>query len=226
MILRRVALGAVLGAALIAFACARAPAAGSAAPATNGTHSTASGEEHGGAHGAAPNASPLEFKKDLALWTFVIFLVLLAVLWKFAWGPIRDGLDQRERGIANDIAEAQKQNADARAILAQYEQKLEGAKDDVRGILDEARRNADVTGRKIVEAAQGEARAEHQRALAEIDRATGDALKDLARRSADLAVQLAGKIVRAELRPDDHARLLDEAVAGFAGDEKRGEKKG
>jgi len=223
MIVKRLAIRAVLGAALIAILCARAPATISSAPATHEVHTATSGEGHGGAHDSAPNTNPLEFKKDLAVWTFVVFLVLLGVLWRFAWGPIRDALDQREQSIANEIAESQKRNEDARALLAQYEQKLDAAKDEVRSILDQARREADETGRKIVAAAQDEAKAEHRRALAEIDRATGAALEELARRSAGLAVELAGKIIRAELRPDDHARLLDEAVANFAGS---GSKKG
>ena len=166
-------------------------------------------------HGEEVNQNPLDWRTNLAIWTGIVFLVLMFVLWWFAWGPIASALDQREQAVANQIAEAEKSNDDAKAILAQYEQKLSDAKNDVRALLDQARRDAEQTGRQIVEAARGEARQEHQRALAEIENATAGALKELAERSADLAVGLAGKIVRAELKASDHVSLVERAVADF-----------
>jgi F-type H+-transporting ATPase subunit b len=165
-------------------------------------------------HGEA-NTNPLEFRTDLALWTAVVFLALLAVLGRFAWGPICRALEQREQTVANEIAAAEKSKRDALEVLAQYERKLTDAKDEVRGILDQARREAEQNGRQIVEAARGEVKIEHQRALAEIENATAGAIQELAERSADLAVGLAGKIVRSELKAADHATLVERAVADF-----------
>jgi F-type H+-transporting ATPase subunit b len=170
---------------------------------------------HKAAHAEEISPNPLEFRTDLAIWTGIVFLVLMFVLWWFAWGPIANALDQREQAVANQIAAAEKSNQDAHKVLAQYEQKLSDAKNEVRALLDQARREADQAGRQIVEAARGEAREEHQRALAEIENATAGALKELAERSADLAVGLAGKIVRAELKPSDHRGLVERAVADF-----------
>ncbi|MBN1589973.1 MAG: F0F1 ATP synthase subunit B [Pirellulales bacterium] len=163
----------------------------------------------------ASGTGPLDWQNDLALWTGIIFLVLLLVLWKFAWGPIADGLAKREKGIANQISEAEQANNDARRLLAEYQQKLAMAAEDVRKMSEQGRRDAEQSGRQIVEAARGDARAEHERALAEIDQATNNALAELAQRSAQLAVELAGKIVKAELRPSDHVELVQQAVAGF-----------
>jgi len=173
--------------------------------------------EHEAAHGHGPvNTNPLELRRDLALWTLVIFLVLLAVLWKFAWGPIAQGLQRREQGIADQIAQAEQANQEARDLLGQYEQRLAGAKEEVRQILERAHRDAEQTGRELIDKAQAEAKIEQQRALQQIDAATAAALKELADLSASLAVELAGKIVRAELKPDDHARLIQQAVASFS----------
>lgn len=49
---------------------------------------------------------PEQFRSDLAIWTFVVFILLLAILWKFAWGPIVAGLEKREESIAHNIDEA------------------------------------------------------------------------------------------------------------------------
>lgn len=167
------------------------------------------------AAGYEVNTNPLEFKTDLAIWTAVIFVVLLMVLWKFAWRPIVAGLDKRERGIADDIASAEQANEDARKLLALYEEKLAQGGEEVRKLLEEAKLDAQKVGQQIVDKARQEAEAEHHRALGEIELATSGALKELAEQSATLAVELAGKIVAGRLDPASHAKLIEEAVARF-----------
>ena len=161
-------------------------------------------------------------KGDLAIWTAVVFLVLLAVLWKFAWGPIASGLDKRETCIANQIEQAEDANRQAKGLLVQYGQKLDQAKDEVKGLIEQGRRDAEKIGNGMIEKAKGEAAAEHDRALREIDAAATAALRELAEKGADLAVDLAGKIVRAELKPSDHGGLIARAVADFTADQSRG----
>jgi len=179
------------------------------------THDQAAAAGHGG-HGQGGGVNPLDFKSDLAIWTGVVFLVLLAVLWKFAWGPIAQGLDRREQGIADQISRAEDANRQAQELLGQYQEKLAGSQDEVREILAQARRDAEQVGRKMLDDARAESQAEHKRALREIEAATAGALKELGQMSATLAVELAGKIVSAELTPDSHSRLINQAVASFA----------
>jgi F-type H+-transporting ATPase subunit b len=176
----------------------------------------AAAEGHGGGHGAAVN--PLNFQSDLALWTGVVFLVLLAVLWRFAWGPIAKGLEGRERMIADQIAQAERSNEEARSLLADYEQKLAGSQEEVRAILEQARRDAEQRGRELIEHSRTEAKREQEKALREIDQAKDGALKELAEQSARLAVDLAGRIVGSRLEPADHARLIEQAIADFPKD--------
>ena len=159
--------------------------------------------------------SPSAWKSDLAIWTAIVFLGLLAVLWKFAWKPIAAGLDKRENHVADQIAQAEASNQKAKDILASYEQKLADAKNDVRGILEQGRRHAEKLSQELLDKAKAEAQAEQQRAVQQIEAATDAAVKSLADQSAAMAVQLAGKIVRAKLNPADHARLIEQAVAGF-----------
>lgn len=179
-------------------------------------HEEADQEQAGhGGHGEV-STNPLEFKTDLAIWTAIIFLVLMMVLGKFAWGPIAAGLDKREHGIADQIAAAEKTNEDARSLLGEYQQKLAQSKDEIRQMLEDAKADAQKAGDQIVEKARDEARAEHQRAVADIELATDDAIKQLAEKSASLVVDLAGKIVHAHLDPAAHSRLIQEAMAGFS----------
>ena len=163
-----------------------------------------------------PDINPLDWKADLAIWTAVVFLVLLAVLWKFAWRPIANGLEKRERRIADEIASAERSNVEARQLLEEYHQKLAASGEEVKQMLEAARRDAEQTGQAIVEKAKGDAEAEHQRMLGEIELATSNALKELAEQSATLAVDLAGKIVAAKLDPKAHSHLIERAVADFS----------
>lgn len=157
----------------------------------------------------------INFRGDLAIWTAVVFLLVLAILWKFAWGPIVAGLDRRERKIADDIAAAETANRQAKELLTDYEQKLAQAGDQVRGIVEQGRRDAEKLGRSLIEKAKQDAELEQQRAVQRIEAAADDALKDLADRSAELAVELAGRIVRKKIDPKEHARLIEQTVAGF-----------
>ncbi len=159
--------------------------------------------------------SPAWFQTDLAVWSFATFLLLLALLTKFAWKPIMEGLDKREQGIADSIAATQAANDDARRLLASYERRLAEAADEVRGMLDEARRDADATRQAIVAEARKAAEDEKNRARQEIGLAKDDALAQIAEKAGDLAVQVAGKFLSAKLGPDDQARLVRDSVASI-----------
>ena len=160
--------------------------------------------------------APSAWKLDLALWTAVVFLCLLVVLGKFAWKPLMAGLDKREHGIADQIAQAEAANQQAKQLLADYQRKLADAKDEVRGIVEQGRRDAEKLGHELLDQAKEEARTEHARAVKQIEAAADAVAKNLADRSAAMAVELAGKIVGSKLNLADHTRLIDEAVSGFA----------
>jgi F-type H+-transporting ATPase subunit b len=174
----------------------------------------ASGGEPAGQGDINP-VGPSAWKLDLALWTAVVFVCLAAVLYYFAWGPLAAALDKRECGIADQIADAEAANQKAKDILAGYEQKLAAAAGEVRGIIDQGRRDAEKLGRELLDKAKEEATAEHARAIQQIEAAADAAVKSLADQSAAMAVELAGKIVGAKLNAKDHTRLIETAVGGF-----------
>jgi F-type H+-transporting ATPase subunit b len=159
--------------------------------------------------------NPLTFDKDLAIWSAVVFLILLAVLYKMAWGPLAEGLEKREKHIADQIAQANAANQQAKELLESHEKKLAEAAQEVRSILDKARHDAEEAAREREAKAEADAKARLERAEKEIAAATAAAAKELADRSATLAVQLAGKIVNAKLNAKDHAQLIEKAVSGF-----------
>ncbi len=159
--------------------------------------------------------SPAWFQTDLALWTLAVFVLLMFLLTKFAWKPIMEGLEKRERGIAEMIAATQRANEEAKGMLASYERRLAEAADEVRGMLEEARRNAEATKQAIVTEARKAADDEQVRAKREIGLARDEALSAIAERAGELAVEVAGKFLRDRLSADDQSRLVRDSVASI-----------
>jgi F-type H+-transporting ATPase subunit b len=159
--------------------------------------------------------SPAWFQADLALWSFAVFVLLLTLLTKFAWKPIMDGLEKREQGIADTIAATQRANQEAKQMLASYEKRLAEAADEVRAMLEEARRDADATKQTIIGEARRAADEEQTRARREIALATDEALSTIAERAGELAVSVAGKFLKEKLSGDDQQRLIRDSVSAI-----------
>lgn len=187
--------------------------------------SHAEGDSHGGGHGddldnthkdsTSKTESPDQFKSDIALYTAVVFILLLVGLYFLAWGPIMEGLAKREANINSLIANAEKSSADAASKLREYELKLEVAAQEAQNMLAQARKDAEVAGQKIISEAQAEATRQKQQALADIDSAKRVALSELSSKSTELAFTLAKRIVGRELRTEDHQQLVADVLKQF-----------
>lgn len=150
---------------------------------------------------------------DLGLWTLVVFILLLLILGKFAWRPMLEGLHKREQNILNAIAEARKAREEAEALQAQWQKSMDAAQDKVREIHEEARRRAQAAAEEIQAKARADIQTERERLHREIGMAKDQALQELWNRTAQLATMISAKAIRRQLTPDDHRRLVDEALA-------------
>lgn len=164
--------------------------------------------------GGDPN--PLGFDPDLAICTAVVFGLLLFLLNKFAWPAISLALVEREQRIENSIAEAEAKHEEAKLMLAQHEAKLASAADEVRELLEEARRDAEHTKVQIIAEAKQAADQERDRAVRDVERAAESALKQLAESSANMAVDLAGKVIQQNITSEQQAQLVRDALSSLA----------
>lgn len=169
---------------------------------------------HDNSHGnASPNLDKAEeFKKDIAIYTFVVFILMIVLLRIIAWKPIIAGLDAREQKIIGAIEDARRSADEAQQRLEEYEARLAAAAQEANEIVAEGRRDAEVTKDRIVAEAADAAKAEQARAINEIELAKNAALQAVAEQSADMAVALAGKIVGRQLNPEDHSKLVRESL--------------
>jgi len=177
------------------------------------------GAEHaaGGAH--HEEGVPLKWDnatRDLVIWSVVTFIVFLVVLKKAAWGPLVDGLNNREAKYEKLLRDAEADRSKAVSMLAEYEQKLKKAEARVDEIIAEARRDADHTKQEIVAAAQREAEATRQRALDDINRAKDQAIAALFTHMRSNVISATERVLARSLTDADHLRLVDEALAEVA----------
>lgn len=175
----------------------------------------ADGEEKSEHKHEESNTNPLSIDPDLAIFTGIVFVILLLVLRKFAWGPIVEGLDKRESSIASQIEEARQCNEKAKQSLAEYESKLAAAGEEVKSLLAEARADADATRERIVAEAEEAARRERERAIQDITLAKDAAVRELAQKSVGAAVSLAGQVLRREVDSQVHSQLIQDTLEKF-----------
>jgi F-type H+-transporting ATPase subunit b len=167
------------------------------------------------AEGGAHSHPPLQFRVDTLIFSLLIFMGLAAILLKFAWKPIMEGLDAREKKVADNIENARLAKEQADSNLKQYEEKLAGVNDEATAIIAEAKQDALAAKDKIVSEAKDEANREREKAFADIASAKDAAVRELAEKSVDSAVSLAGNIVGRSLNKNDHQNLIDQAVERF-----------
>jgi len=164
----------------------------------------------GAEHGEQPNI----FNADIGnfVFTLIIFSVVVAVLGRFAWKPLLNVLNERERLVRDSLERARQERVEAEKRLAEYQAQLERARQEASAIVAEGRRDAEVVRRKLQEQARKEAEEMLARARREIQLAADSARKVLHDEVAELAVELAGRVLRRQLSAADHRALVAESL--------------
>ncbi len=157
-----------------------------------------------------------DFQTDLAIYTFVVFILLLLILWKWAFGPISQALHDREDKIRKDIEDARHEREKAEELRGEYEGLLEAAEDKVRQIYTEANAKAEEMRNKRMAEADQEAQARIEQAIKEIERAKDQAIAELFQMENQRIVEATEHVLGRALSEDDQNRLVNEALASFS----------
>jgi F-type H+-transporting ATPase subunit b len=165
------------------------------------------------AYGQGENPNILEPRFDLTLWSIVIFVLLFLVLRKFAWGPILDGLKKRESSIEDAIEEAKRVRVEMANQHAGFQKQLAEANQQIPRLMEEARRHAEQLKEEMRTQAAADINAERQRLRHDIELAKDQALQEIWNQAANLATVISAQAIRRSLSPEDHRRLVDEALA-------------
>lgn len=155
---------------------------------------------------------PFEGNVGNAVWTLVVFALVVFVLGKFAWGPILSGLTEREKFIRQSLEEARHDRKQAEVRLKQYTDQLNAARNEATAIVEEARRDADAVRRRIEAEGREEAQKMLERARREIGLAKEGAVLELYEVSARVTTEIVGRILQREIKSQDHERLIRDSL--------------
>ena len=162
------------------------------------------------------------FFSSLLFWEVVSFAILLFVLYKYAFPPILETLEARERKIRETLEQAERQRTDAERRLREYGAKLRAASEEANAMVAEAKTRA----QRVLEENEQRMLADAERikadATREIDHERRRALSEIRQQAVDLALLAAEKLVERSLTDQDHRRLAEEVLSAVARDHGRG----
>jgi len=153
-------------------------------------------------------------------WGGIAFLIVLAVLMKFAFPALKKGLKDRSDKIRDDLESASRAREEAEAEAAQYRTQIGDARSEGNTIIEEARADAERIRREVVARAEAEAADIRERAQEDIRLAQERAVSDLRAQVADLSIGLAEKVVERNLDRDTQIALI-ESYINSVGNETR-----
>ena len=167
----------------------------------------------GEAGGEAGPASPFEVNFGLIFWTWIVFLILLWVLWKFAWPGILKATEDRERKIQAQLAEAERMNAEAKAAVAEAQRLELSARTSAQALLAEARTAVEKEKGTLVDKVRVEQEALLERTRREIGAERDKAVLELRREAVDLALGAAARLIGQRLDSEADKRIVLEYLA-------------
>lgn len=144
--------------------------------------------------------------------TLITFLVLLALLKKFAWGPLKDIMDQRQNDINKDIDDAEQAKLNAQKLEEENNQTLKATQQEVQKILEDAKLQAREQQEQIIHEANTRANGMIETAQNEINSQKERALVDINNQISQLSVSIAAKVLNKEISEEDQKALVDKYI--------------
>ena len=158
-----------------------------------------------------------EFSLGLFFWQTLLFVGLLFLLKKYAWGPILSAVNEREEGIKNALSAAENAKKEMENLQADNQKLLKEARAEREAMLKEARELKE----KMIDDAKGEAKQEAAKlitmAQAAIETEKKAAISDLKSKVADLSISIAEKVLGEELSSNEKQEKLVESMLDDAG---------
>ncbi|MGM0173166.1 F0F1 ATP synthase subunit B [Enterococcus sp. DIV0800] len=138
------------------------------------------------------------------------FVILMALLKKFAWGAVQDILQKREDKIANDLDSAEQSRNKAAELEKERETQLASSRSDAADIIKNAKESGELSRQNIIKDTKEEVSRLKDRAQAEIKDERDNALTSVKDDVAALSLQIAEKILSKELSQDAHQDLIND----------------
>ena len=178
------------------------------------TAAPAFAQEHGAAGTGSPNL--LDPHYGLMFWTLIIFVILLFVLSKFAFGPLTAAVAARERALEEAIEGAKRDREAAAKLMAEQQAQIEAARTEAQRYIAEGRAAGEKMRADMIEQTRRDQQEMLDRARREIENEKIRAIAELRREAVDLAIAGASKVVEKNLDDASNRKLVESFLAGVA----------
>jgi F-type H+-transporting ATPase subunit b len=161
-------------------------------------------------------ASPFDINGGVIIWTVVIFVILLALLWRWGYPALLRMVEERERRIQKLLDEAEKANAEAQRLLDEHKKQIAAARNEAQEILAKAKTVSQKERETLLAKAREEYDALLARARKDIETEKEKAILALRREAVELSIAAASRVIEANLDTDANRRLVTEFLEGLA----------
>jgi F-type H+-transporting ATPase subunit b len=148
----------------------------------------------------------------LFVWTILTFLILVALLARFAWRPLLQALERRQATIAQSLEDAQRARQELERLQRESAQIMAQARAEAESMLARSRSDAEALREELKQKARTEAAGIVKNAERQIQLETARAVQQIRHEAVDLSVAIASKILRRQVTREDNEALIQEAL--------------
>ena len=149
----------------------------------------------------------------LMFWTLIIFVVLLAILARFAFKPLTAAVEAREKHLEEMIKKAEADRAEAAALIEKQTKALDAARSEAQHLIADARSTGEKLRNEMLEQTKHQQHELLERARVEIDTERKRAIADLRREAVELALAGASKVIERNLDDPTNRKLVESVLA-------------
>lgn len=148
----------------------------------------------------------------LLITTWFCFFMVLIILSKFAWKPILAIIDAREDHIKKSVEDADKIRAEMATLAEKQKQMLEESESKAKTIIEDSRRAAKDAAKHITDEAKKESQIILENAQRDMREELKEAQATLREESANIAIELADKILGEHLDESKNRKLISKYI--------------
>ncbi len=152
----------------------------------------------------------VQLDPGLYIWTIVVFLVLLALLGKFAWRPLLEALDARQESIRRSLDDAAKAKQELERLQVESQRILAEARAEADTIVARTREDAARLRDELRAKAQQESATIVKNAQKQIELETARAVQQIRHEAVDLSIAIASKLLQRNVSKADNERLIED----------------
>jgi F-type H+-transporting ATPase subunit b len=146
----------------------------------------------------------------LYIWTIITFLVLLALLAKFAWKPLLEALETRAQSIRQALDDARQAKVELERLHGESARLLAQARAEASEIISRSRVDAERFREELKEKARTEAAGLMRNAERQIELETTRAIQQIRQETIDISIGIASKLLQRNVSKEDNERLIEE----------------